>query len=190
MPVIAIGGPIASGKSTVSKMIAALGYRVIDADKITAQLYEPGNEGYNTIKKYLPDFITENRVDKKKLLSAVMTDVKILKRLNELIHPLVFKLIESEIKAADSELIFVEVSVLFMNDYYKRFTKTIAVTSKPQNVVKRLMKRNGVTEMKAKEIIEWNKSANTQLNMADFIIENNGDLENLEFILSDILNKL
>ena len=172
---IAIVGNIASGKSTVEKIIASKGYKVYDTDKIAHEILASNND-------VIKEFGTNNR---KELAKIVFSNKEKLDRLEKIIHPLVkeeiFKIFS---KVKDS--VFISVPQLFEAGFDKFFDKIIYITADESIRLKRLMLRNNLTLEEAQIRINSQKE-DEKRNFSDFVIENNGDLESLKKSVENVI---
>src|SRR5258705_7166992 len=90
-PVVGLTGGIGSGKSTVAAMLADLGAIVIDADKVGHDVYRPGTEGFRRVVEAFGEAIVapDGTIDRRILGAKVFADPTELKKLNDLVHPLI-----------------------------------------------------------------------------------------------------
>jgi len=104
-PVIGLTGGIGSGKSTVADMLAELGARVIDADRIGHEVYRPGTEGHaSVVAAFGPGVVApDGTIDRRALGSIVFRDPEALARLNALVHPLIAAEVQRRVVAARAE---------------------------------------------------------------------------------------
>ena len=172
---IAITGNIASGKSTVEKIIENNGYKVYDTDKIAHKILENSEDVKKAFKT----------VDRKEIAKIVFSTPKKLKLLESIIHP---KVKEEILKIFDSEdkLVFISVPQLFESGFDTLFNKIIYVTADRALRLERLIKRNNLTieeaEIRINAQVEKDK-----IKKSDYIIENNTDLVNLQNKVKEVL---
>lgn len=175
---IAIVGNIASGKTTVEKIIESKGFKVFDTDKIAHKILESSNE-------VIKEFGTNNR---KEIAQIVFSDSDKLKKLESIIHPLV-KIELEKIFASNENIVFVSVPQLFESGFDSLFDKIIYITADESIRKERLIKRNSLTPKEALTRIKA-QNENNKKEKSDFIIENNSDITNLENRVNDILSIL
>ena len=175
---IAITGNIASGKSTVEKIIEENGYKVYDTDKIAHKTLENSEE----VKEAF------GTVDRKEIAKIVFSNPEKLKLLESIIHP---KVREEILKIFDSEekLVFISVPQLFESGFNTLFDKIIYVTANKNLRKERLIKRNSLTPEEAQKRIDAQEETG-KLEKSDFVIKNNSDFENLKTQVEDILSIL
>ena len=178
---IGLTGNIASGKSTVEALIAEIGYKVVDLDKVSHELLETVCK-----EEVLNIFKTTER---KELSKIVFNDKNELKKLENIIHP---KLKEYILKYFEEnkteEKVFISGALIYEAGFDKLFDKIIYVDSNKNLRLKRLMERNFLDEKTA--LIRINAQNDNFKNNADFIIDNNGDLRSLRENVAKILKNI
>lgn len=197
--IIGITGGIGSGKSTVSKFINEMGYKVINSDSKAKKLYLENSELKEKLIKefgvnfYLPD----GNINKKFIEEIVFgEDEKSkanLSKLNALVHPLV---IQDNIDEIDElvekgeRLIFVESALIFEISMEDAYDYIICVFTPKDITIKRLIERDSTSEEKILKRMKNQMSSEEKKKKADFVINNNKDLNSLknatEFIIDVI----
>lgn len=193
--VLAVTGGIATGKSTADQFFESKNIPIVDCDKIAHDLMKPKNASWQAIKdafgaEYLNDDQTINR---KKLGQLVFGDKTALNRLNQLTHPLIFdKTIQKVKKYQNRDLVILDVPLYFESGWNKRnIANSVLVITLPEAVqIKRLKARNGLTDQEAKMRIKSQMPLNEKEQLADFVIENTGTIEELENKLEQLLLKI
>ena len=129
MKVIGITGGIASGKSYVSSVIKKAGYPVIDADLISKDLSQKGGSVYHAIiRTFGESFLDENKeINRQKLGSLIFNDKQAKGLLNSISHPLIIEEMEKQIKMAKTDLVFVDVPLLYESGLENMFDKIVCV---------------------------------------------------------------
>ncbi len=90
MKLIGLTGGAGSGKSTVAEMLREQGAVVVDADKATHAVYEPGTPGFDSVvREFGKGYLKDGRIDRKSLGELVFGDPDARRRLNDIVHPLV-----------------------------------------------------------------------------------------------------
>lgn len=180
---IAITGNIASGKSLVEEMLKNKGYEVFDTDQIAHNIVDSSEDVKRLFKNY--DIISDNKIDRKKLSEIVFSDKNLLKKLENIVHPLVKEEV-LKIFTMDYEIVFVSVPQLFEAGFENLFDQIIFVSADENIRLKRLMKRNNLTKEDASKRINAQLSESHKKCKCDYIIENNGTKEELAETLSKI----
>jgi dephospho-CoA kinase len=160
VPLIVVTGPIASGKSTVAKVMAEGGGVYVDADMLAhAALEDPG-----FIEKlgdeFGPDVMGDDgKISRLRLAGTVFSDQKKLDRLNALIRPYVKKLAREKLNelAKTSKYIVLD-AVLFLQYRFRLKADLVVLTGAPEDVrIRRMMRRNGFDRKEAEQRIERQK---------------------------------
>ncbi len=174
--IIAITGGIASGKTTTTEYLKKLGFDVIDSDLIVKDLYKDPliitliNKEFNLLEK---DYI-----DTKKLSNIIFNKKEERLKLESIIHPLVFEKLEDKLSNTFFHIIFLDIPLLFETGY-KKYDKSLLISTTRENQIKRLMKRNNINKDEANLIIDSQMSLKEKEKLADYIIYNNKDINDL-----------
>lgn len=192
--VIGLTGGIASGKSTVSNMIRKQGLRVVDADIIAREVVEIGQPAYKKIIETFDGILDEDKsINRQKLGSIIFVDEKKRQQLNSIVHPAVreemLKQVESE-KQKNALAVVLDIPLLFESKLTHIVDKTILVYVDEHIQLERLMERNDYTEHEARMRIESQMPLKEKLKLADYVINNNGSLEETERQLRNILDTI
>jgi dephospho-CoA kinase len=183
---VGLTGGVACGKSTVAKMFADLGAKIIDADLIAHELYRPGEEVYQELVKHFGEEIIKasGDLDRAKLASLVFDGGRV-EELNKIVHPAVIKRQEQwmrEIGEKDPYAVaMVEAALIFEAGVKERFDKIIVVTCKPAQKVSRFGQRAGMPEALARVDVERRNRAQIpdeeKARRAHYVIDNSGSLD-------------
>jgi len=184
LPKIAITGGIASGKSTVCQLFQKLGANVVSADAIAHELLNPQtNLGRQVIHTLGTDILQNGKIDRTLVARKVFKDPKLLRALEQLIHPEVLIEIRNRYEAAsrarNGTLFVVEIPLLFEIGAESLFDYVIAVEADEATAKKRF-------EAAGFEPQEYERRMNRQIpqsvksGKAHYTINNNGTLKDLE----------
>ena len=192
MRVIGITGGIASGKSFVSSVVKKCGYPVIDADLISKQLTEKDMPVYHAIiKTFGETYLREDKeLDRAKLASLIFNDKQAKCLLNSISHPLILDEMEKRIKEAESDLVFVDVPLLYESGLEYMFDKIICVYLPRTIQIDRLMKRDNISYEYAVKKIESQKSLEEKKNLADFVINSSNSFDYVEQSVIELIKTL
>lgn len=184
--IIGLAGSIASGKSTVGKILREMGCVVIDADQIAREIVARGTEGYDRIVQNFPEVIKEGVIDRKRLSEVIFADKQKREQLNNLLHPLIIE--ESRHRLAlHKDIVFFEAPLLFESEILQDMDMTIYVKARKEIQIKRLMERDGIDEAYAKQKLAAFKEPELTPSL---ILYNNGSLEELRHSVAMLLIQL
>ena len=191
---VGLTGNIASGKSIVESYFEKKGIPVINADDVTHELIEKDKNVRQKIKKLFEneDICDENgSISRAKIGKIVFSDEDKLEALENIIHPEVIKKIEEFFdEKRDCDIVIASVPLLFEIEIRPMFDKTILVCADKKIRLQRLMNRNGYSLEHALERINSQISQEEKRNIADFIIENNNDILELELQINKFIERL
>jgi dephospho-CoA kinase len=192
---VGLTGGIASGKSTVAAILGRLGASIINADTLSRQVVQPGEEAWKEIvDAFGPDILQEDQtLDRRKLRKIVFDKPEARKRLEAIIHPRVRALAEAKIRElteSGSSVIVYEVPLLFEGQIHLWLRPVILVACDVKKQKQRLKSRDHVTDTEAQQQIDTQMNLEEKRKLADYVIENNGSLEELERQVKAVLEKI
>ena len=195
MHLVGLTGGIASGKSTVAAILGRLGASIINADTLSRQVVQPGEEAWKEIvDAFGPDILQEDQtLDRRKLRKIVFDKPEARKRLEAIIHPRVRALAEAKIRElteSGSSVIVYEVPLLFEGQIHLWLRPVILVACDVKKQKQRLKSRDHVTDTEAQQQIDTQMNLEEKRKLADYVIENNGSLEELERQVKAVLEKI
>ncbi len=189
---IGVTGGIASGKSNVCNVIRSLGYKVIDLDEITHNLYKKGNSIYNAIlDTFGLDYLDSNlEIDRLKLGKYIFQNEKAKEKLNSITHPLILAKMKEEIDNLNERIIFLDIPLLFEAKLEYLCDKIICVYLEESLQVKRLMERDHIDYDYAMLKIHSQMDLNIKKDKADYVIHSKGSLDETEALVKTIINEI
>ncbi|MEU7854894.1 dephospho-CoA kinase [Nonomuraea sp. NPDC049141] len=190
---IGLTGGIGSGKSEVSKRLAARGAVVIDADKIAREVVEPGTPGLARVVATFGEEVLhpDGSLNREKLGAIVFADPDRLAALNAIVHPLVGERVADLQSQADADAIVVyDVPLLAENRLAPMYDVVIVVDAADEVRIARLAEHRGMPEQDAKARIAAQATRQERLAVADIVIDNEGDLDDLEARVSQVWDDL
>ena len=191
MKTIGLTGGIGSGKSTVSQILAGLGAWVIDADKVGHEIYLPGKAAWQQVTAAFGRDIlaADQTIDRKKLGAIVFGSEEARKKLNAIVHPLMFKEIERRIKEKRAEgviqPIVVEAAVLIEANWLPLVDEVWVVVAGRSAVIERVAAQRGLSAHDTEARIVSQLADAERLKHASVVIPNDGALEDLQKRVSE-----
>lgn len=192
---VGLTGGIASGKSTVASMFAELGAITIDADKVVAHLYQPGNAGHRAlVATYGQSILTaDGQIDRVKLSATAFSSADEAKKLNSLIHPIVMaeeaRMAEELAASRGDAIVIVEATLLLEAGGKGRYDRIIVVDVPPELQLVRAVGR-GMIEDEAARRMAHQMPRDERLAAADYVIVNSGDREETRRAVGEIYEAL
>jgi len=178
-------GGVASGKSTVARLLQGLGARIIDADRIGHELLLRASPA--TYQELLRGFGNEildsaGEVDRRRLCAIVFAHPAKLRDLNAILHPRIIARVEALAAQYHGEspgaVIVVDAALLFEAGIGGRFTKVLVVWCRPEQQIERLMAKTGLSRQEAEQRIAAQMPVDQKRRRADYEIDSSGRMEN------------
>ena len=182
MIVVGLTGGIGSGKSAVTKIFEGLGVKVVDADVASRQ---PVMKGEPALKKIAEKFganilTSEGELDRRKLREIIFNDNSAKDWLENLLHPLIHRILIDDLSSASSSYAILVSPLLFETNQKDLCSKTIVVDTSEDRQIDRTSKRDNVEPSQVKLIIDSQIDRKSRNELADIIILNDGSLQELE----------
>lgn len=179
---IGLTGGIASGKSTVARLLAERGVPVVDADRLAREVVEPGTPGLAAIAARWPEVVPGGVLDRKALGAIVFARPSERAALEAIVHPRIREESERrlrELEARGAERAVYEAALLFENDLDAGMDATILVALDPELQVARLVARDGIPPEAARERLAAQLPLEAKKARATFVVDNGGTPEQL-----------
>lgn len=195
MVVIGLTGGIASGKSTISNMLMDMKIPVIDADVIARDVVKPETDTLKRlVKKFGEDILNiDGTLNRKKLSNIVFNDRESLKQLNLIIHPAIKNAIMNklnEYKKSKEKYCVVDAALLIEANFIDIVDCVILVYVNRKTQVERLMNRDKISMEEAERKIDSQMSLDEKMKYADYLVDNNHDVENTRLQLKSIIKEI
>jgi dephospho-CoA kinase len=189
---IGLTGGIASGKSTVSKMLAGRGIPIVDADIEARLAVQKGEKAYNDIINFFgKDILQEDgELDRAKLGGIIFNDEEKRKVLNSIVHPAVRERMLAKKARAEQEgakAVVLDIPLLFESRLQFMADKILLVYVNEDTQVRRLMERNDYSRDEAMARIQSQMPLGEKVGLAHEVIDNNGSIAETEQQLNEIL---
>jgi dephospho-CoA kinase len=180
---LAVTGGIATGKSTVSRILGELGAPLIDFDLLARQVVEPVKPAWKEIVEYFGKEVVQadGQIDRKRLSEIVFQDVEKRKKLEGITHPRIFEEFDRQVKEIASRdpdaIIQAGIPLLIELNLQNRFDQVLLVYAPQETQIDRSMKRDRISREAAKNILKAQMPIDEKLRLADFVIHNEGSRE-------------
>jgi len=177
---VGLTGSIATGKSTVSRMFAHLGARVIDADLLAREVVMPGQAAHaRIVEEFGPQVVHEDgSLDRKALGAVVFGDAAKRKRLEEITHPAIGLRQQRILSVLDEEafegVVIWDAALLFEGGGVAKMDRVVVVYADPETERRRLMERDGLSDADARARIGSQMPVAEKAKLADHVIDNSG----------------
>jgi dephospho-CoA kinase len=195
MLLIGLTGNIASGKSTVARLLSERGATIIDADVLARRVVEPGMRAFDEIvRRWGPDVVApDGSLDRDALRRLVFAHHEQLEELNTIVHPEVAayrdRLVE-EARQRGDRLVVQDIPLLFERGLVDQFDRIVLVDAPRPVRLERLMRERGLSETESMDMITAQMPAELKRARADYIIENTGTVRELEERVSEVWQAL
>lgn len=195
MKLIGLTGGIATGKSTVSAMLRRLGAKVVDADEIAREIVRPGEPAWQEIvDAFGPGVLRKDKsLDRDKLRKIVFADERARKRLESITHPKIRALAQEKIErlsAEGAEVVIYEAPLLFETQAQSWIRPVILVACDLETQKQRLRQRDRLGEKEIRRHLEAQMPLEEKRKLADYVVENNGSLEELQREVQEVWEKI
>jgi dephospho-CoA kinase len=178
---VGLTGGIATGKSTVAKMLRELGCVIIDADVLAREVVEPGEPAYEDIvAAFGSDVIQANgSLDRKRLGAIVFADAARRKRLEAMTHPRIRERFARRLQELTEQgfagLVFFDAAVMIESGNYRNMDRLVVVATDEATQRERLQGRDGIGEDEAARRMASQMPVAEKAKLADHVIDNSGD---------------
>lgn len=183
MTIVGLTGGIASGKSTVAKMLQEKGACLVDADRLAREAVEPGRPAWQALVDWLGEsfLLPDRNIDRAKLASLVFKDRRMMEKLNKIVHPWVgsrFVEISEEIRTNDpAAVIIYDVPLLIEAGLQKIVDHVLLVYAPRETQIARLQQRDGLTREDAELRLKAQMPMEEKRRYAHTVIDNSGSRE-------------
>jgi dephospho-CoA kinase len=190
MIILGLTGSIGMGKSTAATLFAEAGVPVYDADATVHMLYE--GEAVPAIEAAFPGTTANGKVDRNKLSARVVHDPVAIKRLEQIVHPMLGASRQKFLADAErsgAAVAVVDVPLLFETGGEKRVDAVVVVTTTPELQRQRILARDNMTSEKLDAILARQLPDAEKRRRADFVVDTSDGLDPVRLRIRDILNE-
>ena len=190
---VGLTGGIGSGKSEVSRRLAALGAVIIDADVAARRVVDPGTPGLARIAEtFGPGVLRpDGALDRERLGTIVFSDQAQLAKLNAITHPLIGEWMQAAERAATeaadgNPIVIYDAALLAESGRWANYDLVIVVDVPPEVQVNRLVSQRGMPPEQAQARLAAQATREQRLALADLVIDNSGSLEDLDHRVAEV----
>ena len=188
MIILGLTGSIGMGKSTTAKLFVEAGVPVYDADATVHMIYE--GEAAPAIEAAFPGTTVDGKVDRTKLSAKVVHDATAMKRLEQIVHPMLrayHQKFLDEAEQSGAPVAVVDVPLLFETGGEKRVDAVVVVTTSPEVQRQRILARDNMTAEKLEAILARQLPDAEKRKRADFVVDTSHGLDPVRARIQDIL---
>ena len=194
MFIIGLTGGIGSGKSAAATILKRLGLKIIDLDQITHDLMKPRELGYIEIKKEFGEkyIDTKGAIDRKLLRKEIFSSLDLKKRIESILHPIIFEECSKQLnKLKHEKYIVLVIPLLFeTKNYISLIDEALLIDCDLETQIERVMKRDSISKALANRIIKNQMNRQEKQLLADKVILNDGNINHLKTQLDSYYKKL
>jgi len=191
---VGLTGGIGSGKSTVARLLEDRGAVVFDADLLAREAVEPGTPGHTAvIERFGADVLAPGgELDREALASIVFADPSARRDLEQIVHPEVRRLFAegSEAYRDTDRVVVFSAPLLVETGMHTAFEILVVVSATVATQIERLMRQRGMSEASIRARIDAQAPLEDKAAVADFLVDNEGTLDELESQVERLWNDL
>lgn len=196
MLIVGLTGGVASGKSVVSRILKEEGAYLIDADQIARELVQPRTSAWEELVKVFGKEILHKNgsIHRKQLAAKVFSDPTQRDLLNRTLHPRIKEEMGRRLKAIGQKdpeaIVVIDAPLLVEMGNHREMDKVIVVISTEAQQIARLREREGMDQEEARRIMASQMATKEKVKVADFVIRNEGSLEETERRAREVFQEL
>lgn len=191
MIIVGLTGSIGMGKSTTAAMFREEGVPVYDADAAVHALYAQDGKGVEPIRRLVPGAVKTDTVDRDVLRKAVFENETLLKKIEEVIHPLLAESRQDFLKEnKEVPIVLLDIPLLFETGGDANVDKIVVVTASPEVQRERVLARHDMDEDRFLAILAKQVPDEEKRQRADFIVNTENGLDNARRQVAEILSML
>jgi len=195
MIIVGLTGSVGTGKSTVTNFFRKMGAYIIDWDELAREVTRPHLRAWKGIVEYFgKDFLNEDlTINRQKLADIVFSNKEKVEKLNQIVHPEVFKedeRITNELKSLDPNALIIKDIPLFFEVARPIFVDKVVVVSASEQTQLRRLKEKGMSQEDARNRIKSQLPLKEKIKSADFVINNDGPPEETKRQVEEIYSLL
>ena len=194
MLVIGLTGGIGTGKSEAARQLEELGALIISADQVGHEAYTVNTEAWEQVVATFGNGILQDdkEIDRRKLGGIVFSDPSQLKKLNQIMHPRMARIVSDKFEAFRGQgvdTVVVEAALLFEAGWDSLVEEVWVTDASEEIIIGRLRERNGLSEEEAKKRINSQMDRMERIGRSDFVINNSGDMAELGTTIKELWDR-
>jgi dephospho-CoA kinase len=191
---VALTGGIATGKSTVLRLLQAREVPTIDADVLARQVVAPGSPGLDAVVRRFGRAMldVDGSLDRGALAAVVFSDPQARRDLEQIVHPAVYAAIQAWLGQLppDTRLAVADIPLLFETGHQVDFDRVVVVACPPDEQLRRVMSRDGISEAEARTRLDAQWPIADKVVLADEVIWTTGSRAETERQVDELLSRL
>ena len=168
---LGLTGSIGMGKSTTAQMFAEFGIPVWDADAAVHKLYSTGGAAVPAIQELYPEAVAHGEVSRPALKRRIQSNENVLGELEGIVHPLVAVDRQNFIETSDSDIVLLDIPLLFETNGDKRMDAIACVNIDAETQRERVLQRGAMTEEQFEQILNKQLPNDVKCSQSDFVIQ-------------------
>ncbi|MBE7092313.1 MAG: dephospho-CoA kinase [Clostridiales bacterium] len=190
--ILGLTGGIASGKSTVSNYLKLKGLPVVDLDKIAHKVLGKNKPATKKLMKaFGKEFFVDGRLDRQLLGRYCFDNASRTELLNSIVHPYIYEEMEKQMEEnKNAPILVLDAPLLIEAGLYKRCQKVMLVISSEETRIQRAIKRSNLSKLEVQKRMERQLSDEERKKYADYIIDNEGTIQETLKQIDGILKEL
>lgn len=190
--VLGITGGSGAGKTEVSNILREHGIDIIDGDEVSRLIMKPGEDALvKTVEAFGDEILDlDGRLKRRELGNIVFSDPKKLEILNKITHKYITRYFLDYIEKSDKNIVGLDGAALFESGIANMCDGVLGVIAEPEIRIERIIKRDQISRKQAEERIASQKNNQFYIENCDFLVYNNGNKEEIEKQIMEVLGKL
>jgi dephospho-CoA kinase len=171
---IGITGGIGAGKTFVSKRLEAMGFPILDSDKVAKQLMNNNPEIRIKLTEWIgEECYNENGLNRAFVAQKMFNNAELKQQIEQLVHPKVAQAFDKWAEEQESNLVFIESAILYESGFDQYVDKVLMVDADKETRIKRTMQRDICSREQAEQRVNAQMDQAEKRKRADFVLENN-----------------
>lgn len=190
MLIIGLTGGIGSGKTTACNQFMSLGVPIIDADLVARDVVKPGQPGLEQIvATFGPKILAaDGTLERGQLREKIFSDSSARQKLEAILHPLIRAEIKNRLSAIEATYVIMAIPLLIESGQYEIVDRILVIDVPEKQQIERICLRDGMDAEQAKHILTVQCSRSDRIAVANDVIYNTGDLEQLKSEVTKLHN--